>query len=367
MTDQFDNKLQSELRRLEPRKLSNHLEEQILGQLEQPMPTNKVASRRRLLWLVGTALGLLAVLVVVTSIWQSRNKKKQLVDARESIIRGSVQREIVRAPLRSDLEQYKPPVIDAELDSEVAAAEAGGTAQQPAKVGQSRIENAQSGQSAANNQSGGTAQSSGGVGINDSQKSGATAQMPSWHVIAESELVGVSVERALYEIPDSDEFFVKVQITNRINREIGVELHDYNNVIAPNQWGVHSMDRRVVIDESRIEAARITSKLKGQMITAFKEDQLTFIRPKQSVTYFRSFNGSKSAGRAAIKRHGKDSAGHFLILSIDGQLIFTDGETVNEVNCEWNDKLGPHETDVVIKFPITWKPIPKMSLVIERR
>lgn len=201
-----------------------------------------------------------------------------------------------------------------------------------------------------------------GTGLADEGSRGLTDDEgdKNWHAITQDERVSVSVERALYERPGQDRFFVQVRVTNRTQRRIGLAL-DYWKVLYPNQWGIHDLDHRVIVDEERDTPAKPTSERKAQMISAFTGDRLIPIPPHQSVTYFRDFNGT--SGRNEVECKSRE--GRFLILSMDGQLFYTDGQSLHDVRCEWRGDFGPKNTDVVLKLPIVWKKLPKAARVIE--
>ena len=153
-----------------------------------------------------------------------------------------------------------------------------------------------------------------------------------WHTIAQDEHVSVSVERALYERPGQDKFLVQIRVTNRTTRKIGLDL-DYGSGIHPNQWGFHNVDERGIIDEERMIPVERTDERKAQLLKAFAGRELTFIPPSKSVTYYRDFNGSTGlSGRREVERQSKQ--GSFLIVSMDGQLFYTDGQSIHDVNCD---------------------------------
>jgi len=184
-----------------------------------------------------------------------------------------------------------------------------------------------------------------------------------WHTVTEDERVSVAVERVLYERPESDPFLVRIRVTNRATRKIGLAL-DYGQGFHPNQWGIHKTDQRGIIDEERMIPGSRTVEKQTELIKAFAGGALTMIPPNQSITYFRDFNGSTGrSGRREIERQANLVG--FLIVSIDGQLFYTDGQSLHDVHCEWKGDFGPDNTDVVLKLPITWKTLPKLALVVE--
>ena len=184
-----------------------------------------------------------------------------------------------------------------------------------------------------------------------------------WHTVRADDRISVSVERALYERPGQDPFLVKVRVTNHLNRRIGLAL-DYQHCIYPNQWAFHSADKRGIIDEARMIPGPRSDQKRTELMKAFKRGGLTIIPPNQSVTFFQQFNGVTGlSARREVERQSKQ--GSCLIVSIDGQLFFTDGQSLFDVHFRWNGDFGPANSDVVLKLPIEWKQVPKMAAVVE--
>ena len=186
-----------------------------------------------------------------------------------------------------------------------------------------------------------------------------------WHTVRADDRISVSVERALYERPGEDSWLIQVRVTNRTNQRIGLAL-DYDHGIYPNQWGFHNAERRGIIDEERIIPGARTDEKRTELLKTFTGGGLTIIPPNQSVTFFRRFRGvAGTSGRREVERQSKQ--GSFLIVSIDGQLFYTDGQSLFDVHCRWNGEFGPTNSDVVLKLPIEWKQVPKMAAVVEGR
>ncbi len=197
--------------------------------------------------------------------------------------------------------------------------------------------------------------------ITETTSTGGRSIVRDRHFLVKGELAAVYVEKALYEKEDEPHFYVRVRVKNLSERAIGVDLRDYSKVIYPNQWGVHLNPVRGVINERRMIPDTIDNELKSKLIAAFKNKELTIIEPHKSVEYFREFNAS---GRKDVD----EKEGKYFILSMDGQLLVTDGKAVENVNlCRSRDKISPENTDLVIPLPIPWKMIPRAALIIERK
>jgi hypothetical protein len=64
-----------------------------------------------------------------------------------------------------------------------------------------------------------------------------------------------------------------------------------------------------------------------------------------SIEYYSMFRGRRP-GNADYSGNER-----FLTISIDGQLLFTDGRTASTLDLQWRDDFGPRQTDVVIPIP----------------
>ena len=162
--------------------------------------------------------------------------------------------------------------------------------------------------------------------------------------------VAVRIESDLYEKENHPNYFIHVELRNQTPHEIGVDLSDKWMVFYPNQWGGSDLDYRTVIDERAIVPKRLDTRSRTRLIEAFKSKQLTVLPPSKSVDYFTNFNAS---GRKDIQA----AKGKFILISIKGQLWFTDGSEV------WDEQPG---RDLAIEKPVTWKTIPGNAIVIER-
>ena len=187
---------------------------------------------------------------------------------------------------------------------------------------------------------------------------GKTADDREWHLLAEGKFATAEVDPVLYYQKGDDDFYIQVRLTNLTKKPIGVRL-DYWKGFSPNQWGVHPQDKRGMINEGRLERKGLTDKEKEKLHADFASKKLTMIPPGKSVTYFRDFNGPSGRKKLA------NEAGLFLIISMDGQLFFTDGKEIENLHCDWEAGRDVEETDVVIDFPPTFKLLPKKALVVE--
>ncbi len=162
--------------------------------------------------------------------------------------------------------------------------------------------------------------------------------------------VAVRIETDLYEKENHPNYFIHVELRNQTPREIGVDLSDKWMVFYPNQWGGSDLDHRTIIDELAIVPKKLDTRSRARLIEAFKSRQLTVLPPSKSVDYFTNFNASNRKDIQATK-------GKFILISIKGQLWFTDGSEV------WDEQPS---RDLAIERPVTWKTVPENAIVIER-
>jgi hypothetical protein len=162
--------------------------------------------------------------------------------------------------------------------------------------------------------------------------------------------VTVRIESTLYEKKGHPNFFIHVELRNQTPYEIGVDLSDKWIVLYPNQWGGSDLDYRTVINERVMVPKELNAQFQARLIQAFKSKELTLLPAGKSLDYYTNFNAS---GRSEVQA----AKGKFILISIKGQLCFTDGSEV------WDKQPS---RDLAIKKPVTWKTIPENAIVIER-
>ena len=164
--------------------------------------------------------------------------------------------------------------------------------------------------------------------------------------------VAIRVQPVLYEKKGHPNFFIRVELQNQTSRDIGVDLSEKWMVVYPNQWGGSERNRRDVISERSLIPKKLDAQLRARLIDAFRSKRLTMLPPGKNVDYYTNFNAS---GRKDVEA----AAGKFILVSIKGQLWFTDGANV------WDDQPG-FDRDLVIQKPVKWAIVPENAIVIER-
>jgi len=164
--------------------------------------------------------------------------------------------------------------------------------------------------------------------------------------------VAVRVPPVLYEKKGHPDFFIRVELQNQSSHDIGVDLSEKWMVVYPNQWGGSDLNHRTIIRERSPFQKKLDAQLRARLMDAFRSKRLTMLPPGKSVYYYTNFNAS---GRKEIEA----AEGKFILISIKGQLCFTDGADV------WDDQPG-FDRDLVIQKPVTWATVPENAMVIER-
>ena len=179
---------------------------------------------------------------------------------------------------------------------------------------------------------------------------GSEAADAQWQPLTTGKLMAAAIERALFAREQSSRFFIHVRITNLSQRAAGVDLSDSWEIVYPNQWGVYQRDHREEIDEERRAHEPLSEPRKMQLIADYHANKLTMMAPGQTMDYYREFNAS---GRTDVDQ----SQGRYVILSLDGRILVTDGKDAEALDCTGTPSDAACG-DVVIPFPVAWKTIP---------
>ncbi|MFH2144213.1 MAG: hypothetical protein ABIJ97_17430 [Bacteroidota bacterium] len=175
------------------------------------------------------------------------------------------------------------------------------------------------------------------------------------HLVYKDKFIDISVEKVIYQSPASQNFILKFIIKNNHDKTIGIDLSDYWKVIYPNQWGIYNKPRREVIDEERIIPDTVINK--ELLLKRFKSNSLSFIKPGETLEYYRDWNGS---GEKIVL----DNKDEYLIISVDGQMFLTDGSDCDHI--AFSPNINEAYSDVVFSYPLTFRTVPKNALIINK-
>lgn len=158
----------------------------------------------------------------------------------------------------------------------------------------------------------------------------------------------VSVEKVVYK-SEQLPFALRIRLENTGTRTLGVYWKDNAHRFYPNQWGMYDTTYRMVVDEIRI----LPDKPNVNLRKLFADHQLIYIPPGQQFYYYIGFNAGKPGDVQKAK-------GKYLIVSLDGQLWYTDQKKVYTLNFGGTSVSsgGDHHSEINFRLPLQWEPIP---------
>lgn len=174
-----------------------------------------------------------------------------------------------------------------------------------------------------------------------------------FHILYKSKTVSISAEKVLYEHSKSDHFFIRYQIKNLSQNNLGIYLDAYSGVFYPNQWGILQKPERDVVDERRIIPQALNDSTIRMMENKYNNDELTLLPPGGIFDYYRDFNASN-------KKDIRLKKGDYIFISMDGQLLMTDGGKPEHAHF---DDGSFDISSIFISHPLIWKKIPTGSKI----
>ncbi len=175
----------------------------------------------------------------------------------------------------------------------------------------------------------------------------------SQHLIYKGKLVEIYVEKAIFHSSTNNNFLMKFSIKNIGDKAIGVDLTDYWKVIYPNQWGIYKKPYREVVNEEQIIPDTIFNKT--EIFKKFEENYFTLIKPKETSSYYRDWNGSG-------EKIELDNKEEFFIITLDGQLLLTNGEELENITLNEADEK---KRAIIFSYPILFKSISEKEIIIK--
>ena len=173
------------------------------------------------------------------------------------------------------------------------------------------------------------------------------------HLIYKGRLVELYVEKAIFHSTTDNNFLMKFTVKNISSKNIGIDLTDYWKVVYPNQWGIYDKPYREVVDEEQIIPDNSINKT--EIIKKYQDNSLTMIKPDETIDYYRDWNGSGET----VELKNKDE---YLIISVDGQFLFTDGEQIEHLTM---NETKEENRLIVLNYPISHLSIPEKSVIIK--
>lgn len=174
-----------------------------------------------------------------------------------------------------------------------------------------------------------------------------------WHTMAVGKLAALHVERVLYKRPGSDDFFLRVRITNTADRPLGVSLA---NAVYPQSLLAGSASTRFQLRSAKLAAsgpAPASKRRDKSIVRRYRAGELMTVPPGHTKSYFSKCQYPWSVVRQAA------TVSPFTLLLMDGSVPVTDGQTVDSLSFMlWTDPADGtlHNNKMVfIPNPVQWK------------
>jgi len=169
------------------------------------------------------------------------------------------------------------------------------------------------------------------------------------HTLYDGQLVSITMDRALYNTENSDIFCFKINITNKSDQPVGIELDDYWGVLYVSQWVIHKSGKMKDVLEHQYEPEALTARVRDHLIWKFRMEKMVMLKPGETTSYYRPYdNGTKDD----LDLH----FGEVATFLIDGQLFVTNGRAIENINILDEETL---DRQVDIPYPIEFFPVPK--------
>ena len=174
---------------------------------------------------------------------------------------------------------------------------------------------------------------------------GPAASGPPWRTWKSGQMLALEVESRLYRNA-AHQLCLRVGVRNLSNLPIGL---DPNFGLTINQWCNSPQATRQVVDERRRPYRPMTPADCSDLQSRFRRGQLTRIESGQVHFDWVNFNGP--AGDPEVD----EAREKYLILSLDGQIRCSDGETCESLGRR-DEEFG--EADLAFSRPFSWGQVP---------
>ena len=175
------------------------------------------------------------------------------------------------------------------------------------------------------------------------------------HLFHSGLLSEVYISKTLYTCKESNHLYIKFRIVNRSEKKIGVDLSDYWEVIFPNQWIIHPIERQIEAVEYQEEPPSFELR-KERMKRYLFNNKIPVIEPGEYLEYYRDYDSGKAKNIDLRK-------GEVLNISFDGVLFITDGEYFELVQCFDESKVY---RNMYLMHPLKWDKVPADALIIRQ-
>jgi hypothetical protein len=181
--------------------------------------------------------------------------------------------------------------------------------------------------------------------------------------IAANSWAQILVEKQLYRKPNDKHFFVHVIIKNTSDKTIAFDLGK-RSLFYINQWFSSTEPQRNVIDEIRLNNPLTTQRDAQYLIDKFNKKRanniltntvhLIKIKPQKVFDYYIAFNNGSY-------KDIQDSQKQFIVIVMDGHMLFTNGQKVQILERDASDDVRAEIAMAVV--PNFWKKMPALAEV----
>jgi|GEM_PF-6544328 len=200
----------------------------------------------------------------------------------------------------------------------------------------------------------------------------ARTRITQWALLKNVDWVSIEMEKAIYQTPGSNHFFVHFRITNRTSHPIAIDLQKTQGMwglFHSFEWSIGEGNGRAPICSRLIPISFGLNSHEEKMLMAdYKAGKLTAIPPHQSVDYYRA---SQTGGRAnvadkwsavplwlKIKSYYSpfpSNTGHLQMI-VRGMIRLTNGTHIKSPLIS--------EAYTGFPFPLHWKQIPANGRIV---
>lgn len=193
-----------------------------------------------------------------------------------------------------------------------------------------------------------------------------------WILLKNTSWVSIETEKAIYETPDSNHFFIHFRITNRTSHPLAVDIENTHGILGffyTFEWSIGQGEGRAPSCSRLIPIAiGLDSNEKKMLLLNYKAGNLTTIPPYESVDYYRASQPGSRADVASkwsaiplwqkLKTYYSPfpSAVEHLQIIVRGITYLTDGTHIKSPFIS-EEYLG-------LPFPLHWKQIPANGRIL---
>jgi len=175
-----------------------------------------------------------------------------------------------------------------------------------------------------------------------------------YRTIYQGKMIEVKAEASLYQYKKSKNFFIHFTVKNISDNAIGIYTDSYLGLFYPNQIGTLDSAKREVVDEARVIPMLLNDSIINDLEEHYKNHRLTQLLPGEIFEYYRDFNGIS-------KNKVKLPASRILFISVDGQLLVTNGSKVEHAH--FDERSFSENATLYLRYPLIFKTIPVNSTV----